>query len=761
MNEPVKIPAALRTIGTRPLRTDGTDKVTGTALFADDIHLANMLHGKTLRSPHAHARIVSIDTSKAAVFPGVQAVVTGADFPVLEHQMVNQNDAGYVDIRDISDNCMAQDKVLYDGHAVAAVAAESPHVAEQALALIDVEYELLPPLLDVRSAMAEDAPVIHAHFFPGAFIAPTEEFLPNASRLQVGTGDLEQGFAEADLIIEREYTAETVHQGYIEGHITTVNWSNKGQITVWTSSQGQFEIRDTLAAVLEVPIAIIKVVPMEVGGAFGGKERIYMDPVAALLSKKSARPVKMAMSRNEVLRATGPSPGAYIKVKIGAKSDGCLTAAHVHMAFEAGAYAGCPIFLGMMSATTRYNIPNVRIDGFDVIVNKPKTRPYRAPGGPQALFAVEQAIDELAELVQMDPIDIRIKNLTKTGDRLIPGIPCPAIDTEAVLECLRSHPHYTAPLKKPQQGRGLAYAFKFNIGATSSARISVNADGSVQLATGGPDMSGSRMTLAMQAAEALGIEVSDVSSSVGDTESVSFSRPTIGSRTTFATGIVVIDIAQEVLKEMAARAALLWEIDPEQVDVSAGTFRNILNPEQKTSFKDLAGKLDEIGGSISVSMTKTLDGMVPQAAAHLVDVAVDADTGKVDILRYTVFQDVGKAVHPDYVEGQMQGSAVQGIGMALNEEYFYDGEGHLRNASLLDYRMPTSLDLPMIDTVILESPNPSHPFGVRGCGEVSIMPAAAAIANAIYDAVGVRVYAMPMAPHKICAAIQARGSQQK
>ena len=751
---------ALRTVGTRPIRRDGIDKVTGRACFADDVHLYNMLHGKTLRSPHAHARILSIDTGAAEAYPGVHAVVTGADFPLIEHRMVSQDDAGMADIRDISDNCMAKDKVLYDGHTVAAIAADNPHGAAEAVKLIKVEYELLPPVLDVRHAMEDNAPVIHDHFFPGAFIAPTDEYLPNASRIQMGTGDLQSGFADADYILEREYASETVHQGYIEGHITTVDWSSGGQITVWISTQGQFEIKDSLAEVLEVPIANIKVIPMEVGGAFGGKERIYLEPVAALLSKKSARPVKMAMSRNEVFRATGPSPGCYIRIKIGVKSDGTLTAADLHLAYEAGAYAGGPVFLGMASATTRYNIPNIHIDGFDVIVNKPKTRPYRAPGGPQVLFAVEQVLDEMAEILDLDPIELRLKNITKTGDRLISGIPCPPIDTEALLEQVRVHPHYTAPLHKPNQGRGLAYAFKFNIGTISSARISVNTDGTVHLATAGPDMSGTRMTLAMQAAEALGIAVSDISSTVGDTESIDFSRPTIGSRTTYATGIVICEIAQEILKQMVDRAALLWEVEPERVAVSNGVFSNVSNPNQSLSFKELAERFHDTGGPICVGITRSVEGMIPQTAAQLVDVEVDPETGKVDILRYTVFQDVGKAVHPNYVEGQMQGSVVQGIGMALNEEYYYDETGRLQNASLLDYRMPTSLDVPFIDTVIVESPNPAHPYGVRGCGEVSIMPVAAAIANAINDAIGIRLNSMPMTPAKICAAVKSKAAAQ-
>jgi len=756
MNNPEPAAREFRVLGTRPVRPDGFDKVLGRALFPDDFYLPNMIHGRFLRSPHAHARIKAIDTSAAETLPGVRAVVTGADFPHIDNVMVSKGTAGMVNIGDIAANCIARDKVLYDGHAVAGVAADNPHIAEEAVNLIRVEYELLPPVMDVRGAMAADAPVIHEDSLPGAFIALTKKYLPNASRLQLGSGDLEKGFAEADVILEREFTSSTIHQGYIESHVTTVNWDASDHITVWTATQGPFNLRYHLAEVLLLPVANISVVPMEIGGAFGGKERMYLEPVAAMLSKKSGRPVKVALRRDEVLRATGPSSGTYVKVKMGARKDGTLVAADLHLAYEAGAYPGGPIFLGAIASTSRYNIPNIQINGFDVIVNKPTMRPYRAPGAAQSVFAVEQIIDELAHELNMDLIDFRMKNLTKSGDLLVAGFPCLPIDTVAMMEAVKAHPHYSAPLTGKNQGRGLAYTMWFGLGEASSAQISVNPDGSVQVLTGSPDLSGTRMTFAMQAAEALGIDVEHVTASVGGTEAIGFALPTVGSRTTYATGAVICEVAQEVLKQMSARVALLWETAPELVTVNNGVFRNKEDPDLSMSYSEMCEKLFETGGPITVHMTRSPQSFIPGIAVHLVDVEVDPETGKVDILRYTAFQDVGKAVHPDYVAGQMQGATVQGIGMALNEGYFYDAEGHLKNTSLLDYRMPTTLDVPMIETVILESPNPSHPFGVRGCGEHSIIPPAAAIANAIHDAVGVRMNSMPMAPHKVCAAIKAK-----
>ena len=751
MNKPEKIQH--RVLGSTPIRPDGLDKVTGAAKFGDDIHLQGMLHGKVLRSPHPHAVIKSIDTSKAQALPGVRAIVTGADFPKVDTVMMKIGEAGTVDMQDIADNCMAKDKVLYDGHALAAVAADNPHIAEQAVALIEVDYELLEPVMTVGAAMADGAPVLHKEFTPGSFVAPTEKTLPNASRLQIAVGDIENGFAEADVIVEREFDTETVHQGYIESHITTVRWDRDDHITVWTTTQGQFAIRDQLAAALNMPMSRIKVIPLEIGGGFGGKDQIYLDPVAAVLSKKSDRPVKMAMSRIEVLKATGPSSGTHMKVKIGAKKDGTLVAADFSGAFEAGAYPGGPVAPGTMTSITRYNIPNVKLEGFDVMVNKPKIKPYRAPGSTPSNFAVEQVIDQLARELKLDPIEFRLQNAMKAGDMLVLGFPCPPIGGVEVLQAVKDHPHYKAPLEKPNQGRGLAYGFWFGAGAVSSADIRVNSDGTVQLCTGSCDLSGTRMTLAMQAAEALGIDVEEITASIGDTESVGYTFPAVGSRTTFATGFATYEAAQKVLAQMAQRAAIIWEANVDDVEIGVGEFSHKEDPSRRLSFKELAEKLEATGGPVGAQATVSPEGVGFQTTAHLVDIEVDTDTGKVDILRYTAFQDAGKAVHPDYVAGQMQGGVVQGLGWALNEEFFYNQDGTLANASLLDYRMPTSLDVPMIDTVIIEVPNPGHPYGVRGVGEAPIIPPPGAVANAIYDAVGVRIDSLPMAPRVVMEAI--------
>ncbi len=688
--------------------------------------------------------------------PGVHAVITGDDFPVPETKIIELGEAGYVDMQDISDNCIAKGKVFYDGHVVAALAAETPHIAIEAARLIDVEYQLLPPVMTVKEAMAENATVIHETFTPGAFLARTRKVLPNAGGLTLAIGDVVKGFKECDVIIDRVFNTETVHQGYIESHVTTVTWNAEGLIEIYTSTQGQFAIRDQVAGILNIPIGKIRVIPLEIGGGFGGKDAAYLDPLAAVLSKRTGRPVRMSMRRDEVLRATGPSSGTQIRVKIGATKDGRLVAADLECAYEAGAFPGGPVGPAIMVATNRYRIPHQKIVGYDVLVNKPKIKPYRAPGAIPVNFAVETVMDELARELGLDPLEFRMMNAMATGDRMVSGLPCGKFDGKGLLEAMRKHPHYTAPKAAGTVGRGAAYAFYMHIGMQSDARVMVNTDGTVQLCTGSCDLSGTRLSLAMQLAEVFGIDVDRISASVGATDAIGYTFTSCGSRTTFATGLAVIKAGEMVLAAMRSRAALLWKVDPATIAFTDGRFHHNENEQLTMSFQELCSKLSETGGTISMSATVSPSDIGIQVAGHIVDVSVDTATGKVQLLRHTAFQDVGKAVHPGLVSGQMQGATAQGLGWALSEEYFYDHTGKLRNATLLDYRMPTALDLPMIEAVILETPNPAHPFGVRGAGEISIVPPVAAVANAIYDAVGVRPRSLPMKPSRLLDLMRSR-----
>lgn len=744
-----------RVIGTRPVRPDGVDKVTGRAIYGADVQLPRMAFGKVLRSPHAHARIRRIDTRRAEALPGVLAVITARDLPDIS-ATARLGELGDVKLRHMSSNILARDKVLYHGHAVAAVAAVNPHVAEEALQLIEVEYEVLPHVLDVLRAMEPDAPLLHDDLYTDTGGERASRPSNVAAHLIFEEGDIERGFAEADLVVEREFRTATVHQGYIEPHNAVAEWRADGFLTVWCSTQGAFPARTQLSHILQHPVSRIKVVPTEIGGGFGGKINVYLEPLAAVLSRKAGRPVKMTMDRAEVLMATGPTPGSFIRVRMGVDRDGYITAAQAWIAFEAGAFPGSPIGAGCMTVFAPYRLRNVRIDGFDVVVNKPKSAAYRAPGATAAEFAAESVVDEICRLKGIDPLEFRLKNGAREGDWRAAGPPYPRIGHIECVEAARASEHWRSPLERQgdgqrRRGRGVASGYWFNIGLTSSATGRLNPDGSVTLLEGSTDIGGTRASVAMQFAEAFGVEYEQVHPQVVDTESVGYTEVTGGSRVTYATGYAAYELAQEMKRRIREALAEIWEVPAESIHVDGNTYSA---NGRRASLREIAEMLDEAGKQITACVTVSPNSPGGAFGTHIVDVEVDPETGKVEILRYTAVQDAGTAIHPSYVEGQMQGGVAQGIGWALNEEYVYDEQGRLRNASLLDYRMPTALDLPMIETIIVEVPNPGHPFGVRGAGEVPIVPPPAAIANAIADAIGVRMCELPMSPPRLWAAIQ-------
>ena len=743
-----------KVVGTRPIRHDGTDKVTGRAKYGGDFSEAGMLHGKVLRSPHAHARIKSIDVSKALAHPGVRGVITGQDMPVAQQEDASRDE------RFTSDNIIARDKVLYKGHPVAAVAAVNPHVAETALELIDVDYEVLPPVMNVLDAMKDDAPLLHDDLTFNDLGEETDKRSNIASRFRFEQGDLEKGFAEADVIVEREFTNVAVHQGYIEPQNGAALWNSDGHVTVWTSTQGAFTARDSLASVLDMPVSKIKVVPMEIGGGFGGKIPVYLEPLAVLLSRQTGQPVKFIMGRAEVFESTGPTSGSHMRVKMGATKSGKITAAEAVLSYEAGAYPGSSVIAGGMAVFAPYDIENAVAEGYDVVVNKPKVAAYRAPGAPNAAFAGESVADEICQRLDMDPIEFRLLNASKEGTRRVDGPVFPRIGNVECLEAARDSEQYNTRLEGKHRGRGVASGFWFNIGWQSSCSIAVNADGTISLVEGSTDIGGTRTAIAMQAAEVLGIPPEDVYPSVGDTESVGYTIVTGGSRTAFATGWAAYECAQDIKKKMIERAAGIWEVPAEDTDLVDGVFQHKSDPDLKMSFTDLAAKLNNTGGPISSQVSVNPQGAGGAFSTQIADVEVDTDTGKVTILDYTVVQDAGKAIHPSYVEGQMQGGVVQGIGWALNEEYFFDAQGRMQNSSFLDYRMPISLDLPMISTVIVEAANPGHPYGVRGVGEVPIVPPMAAIANAISRALNVRLEHLPMMPALVLEALWEKNGKE-
>jgi len=728
-----------KAIGTRPVRPDGVEKVTGRANFGADLTLPGMIHGKVLRSPHAHAHIKSIDVSGALSMEGVLAAVSGTDFP-------EQTD-------DLGRNVIARDKVLYHGHAVAAVAATTPLLAEQALDAIKVDYDVLEPVLSIDQAIADGATLVNEEMHTNGDASQPASNIAAITKFE--RGDPEQGFADADVVVEGEYRIPMAHQGYIEPHACTATINEEGKITVWCSTQGHFDVRTQTAAILGTSISKVKVIASEIGGGFGGKLTVYLEPLAVKLSELSNRPVRMVMNREEVFRATGPTSATWCKAKVGAKKDGTITAATAWLAYEAGAFAGAPVGPGCMSVLAPYDLENFSIEGLDVLVNKPRVAAYRAPGAPQAMHAMECAVDDLARELGIDPIDLRLKNAADEGTQAPYGPQFPAIGLKACLEAAKEHPNYKAPVPEGC-GRGVASGFWFNIGMQSSAEVLIREDGTVTINEGSPDIGGSRASMCLMAAETLGIPYDRITAHVADTESTGYCNMTGGSRTTFATGMAVVQACEDIIAQCKERAAMTWDIDADQVDWDDGQAvpKPGVNADvDPLSLADIAKAWGRTGGPILGRASVNAQGAGAGFSVNFTDVAVDRETGKVDVKAYTAIQDAGRAIHPSYVEGQMQGGAAQGLGWALNEEYIYDDNGVMENAGFLDYRVPVASDLPMIDTQIVEVPNPTHPYGVRGVGETPITAPLAATSNAVRDALGFRVSELPFSPPRLLEAI--------
>ncbi|MDA0241184.1 MAG: xanthine dehydrogenase family protein molybdopterin-binding subunit [Proteobacteria bacterium] len=739
-------------------RADAIDKVTGRARYAADYNLPGQLVGKVLRSPHAHANIKSIDVSAAEALPGVKAVVTRDDFPdmAVEHAASGEL---MVNFKDVTRNMMAREKVLYDGHPVAAVAALSESIAKQALKLIKVDYEVLPHVIDVRDAMKDDAPILHEdQFTKGAGIEPDPSKPSNiATRMESKLGDIEAGFAAADVIFEHEYNTKAAHQGYIEPHASIANYTDGGSVEVWTGTQGHHVFRAQIAKLLQMDISKIKVTAAELGGGFGGKNNVYLEPLAVQLSKKSRRPVKMVMTRDEVFRASGPTSGTNCIVKMGCTKDGKITAAQATLNYQSGAFAGSSLPLATITVFTRYDLENVLVVGHDVTCNRPKVAAYRAPGAPMIAFGVEQVVDEMAEAIGMDPIDFRLKNAAKEGTQTHFGPKLGPIGYIETLEAAKAHAHMKEPLG-PNQGRGVATGFWFTIGNDTSATLNIGEDGTASLIFGTVDVTGGmRSAFAMIVAEELGIPFEKVRTAVGDTSALGFNFMTAGSRGTAAGSMATVKATRDAIGRACEIAARKWEIDTDQVVWEDGHARpagSNVGDFEPLSLAQLAKEATFYGGTIAGHAEINVAMGGPGFGTHMVDVDVDRRTGLVKVLRYSIFQDAGKAIYPKFIEGQFQGGAVQGIGMALNEEYIYNDKGVMSNPGFLDYRVPVASDVPNINTEIIEVPNPDHPYGVRGIGEVPIIPPLAAIANAIYHAVGVRMRDHPLSPPKVLKALE-------
>jgi xanthine dehydrogenase molybdenum-binding subunit len=747
-----------RVIGRKTPKVDAVEKVTGRAQFGADVPLPRLLVGKVLRSPHAHARIRRIDTSKAAALPGVRAIITGNDLPTVIPGTPGGSGRATALECYLSHEVMARDRVLFHGHAVAAVAATSSDIAEEALDLIQVEYEPLPHVLDPVEAMQPDAVRLHDDLYTQT--ATGKSAIPSniAEHLEMGRGDVEQGFAAADVVVERTFRTQTVHQGYIEPDSETAWVREDGSVIVWANTQTTFTQRHELAVLLDLPLSRIRVVPTEVGGAFGGKETVRVSALCVVLSRKTGLPVRITLSREEVLRATGPGSATVSTIRVGARKGGTITAIRARLIYDAGAFPGGPLRSAIRRVFSHYRTPNLKIDAYDVVTNKPHVAAYRAPGGTPTNFALESVIDEVGEALHLEPLAFRLQNVSRPGDPMPDGVILPSVSLTAILQQVQRHPCWTTPLMGPNQGRSIALGLWTNPGGTTSCHLTLNADGSVTLVLGTVDLSATRTSLAMVAAEALGLDLEDVRVVVGDTDMVAYSGASAGDKVTYVTSKAIIKASDELLTQLKGRAAEALEASPQDIVYARKRFWVQGSPARGIGLEDIAQRTVRSGGAVmgygSASETFSSVALAPNAAAHVVDVEVDRDTGQVKIVRYTTFQDVGVCVNPDQVEGQMQGGATQGIGWGLSETYLVDDTGAVRNANLLDYRLPSSLDVPYIATNVVEVPSSDHPYGIRAVGQVPIVPPAAALANAIYRATGVRLRELPMTAERLYRAMK-------
>ena len=747
----------LKIVGTNPIKHDGWDKVTGAAKFSSDIVLPGMLVGKVLRSPHAHAIIKSIDTSEAEKLPGVKSVVTRSDFPEIKEG---------TPFGDMTRMVIAREKVYHEGHAVAAVAATSESIAKRALKLIKVEYEVLPHVIDPVEAMKPDAPVLHSYMrTKGAKPGDPRVWADKASnvveRYELGVGDIAKGFAEAEVVVEHFYDTKPMHQGYIEPQSCVATASEEGEIELWCCTQAPFVYRDRLSEILKMDSSKIKVQQSELGGGFGGKTAFYAEPIAIQLARKARRPVKITFTRSEVFRGTGPVSGTQSRIKIGCRKDGTITAAEAELVFQTGPYSGSAFTNAPQAMFTRYDLPNVKTVSYEVVSNRPKVASFRAPCVPQVVFGVEDVMSELAAKIGMDQIEFRLKNAMADGATTIYAEKFGKIGFIETLEAAKNCEHYKSPVPKGC-GRGISTGFWFNRGGETSSSLQVAPDGSVTITLGTADVAGSRISISMMVAEELGIPVDKVRAVLADTHQLGFNRVTAGSRTTFSQGVVLVDCSRKVIKEMGARAARIWKVPEEGVTFEDGMFRPAstnVGEFKPLSIAEIAKQTTNTEGPIAARSDMNVTGAGPGFGCHIVDVKVDEETGFTEIVRYTVVEDAGKAIHPLQVEGQFQGGAVQGIGWALNEEYIFGTDGKMQNPGFLDYRMPVASDVPNIDTIIVEVPNPKHPYGLRGVGEVPVVPTMAAIANAIGDAIGIRPRSLPMSPPRLLELLKQKGGK--
>jgi CO/xanthine dehydrogenase Mo-binding subunit len=770
MSTVMKTTRDVRGVGLSIPRADGAEKVTGRVQYVADIKPKGLLHAKLLRSPHAHARIVKIDVSRARALPGVRAVLTAADIPELKRKAPTRAHA-----------VLAIDRTVFAGQPVAAVAADELAIAEEALDLIDVQYEVLAAAVDPLQSLKPGSPPVadagteadasEALAHSAVAMAKSEEASGKAVNVSqtasVKRGDVAKGFAESDVIVEKTYRVPMVHQGYLEPHAVLAEWDNQGQLTLWASTQGSFNTRSEVADVLGIDENRIKVIPVECGGGFGGKIRALCEPITAILARATKRPVRYVMTRREELEAGMPAPQVIIRLKTGVKRDGTLMALEGETVLESGAFSGTVLAVSAVFIGSLYRWPAFDIKGSEVLTHKPSVAAYRAPVAPQTIFAIDSQMEQLAHALGQDPVEFRARHLSHPGEPMVNNQPWASNGAHQVLQKIAEHPLWKDRAKwKATSGnghglRGTGFALGGWLGGLqpTSATVKLNPDGTLAVLTGQVDIAGTNIALAQIASTAFGVDIEKVKITTGDTDVAPVTGLSAGSKTIYTVGVAVMQAAQNARQQALEIAAGELEAAVQDLEIVDGRVTVRGMPDKGVTLAQIGKK-----GNLYMSKVEPVIGVAhpaftqqaPAFAAELARVEVDPDTGEVTLHEFVIVQDVGKAINPLAVEGQMQGGAVQSLGIALSEQLDYDDQGRLRNPSLLDYRKLTAADLPNLETIIVEVPSPAGPFGARGVGEPPIVPAPAAIANAIEDATGCRLTHLPLTPEKIALAIAAR-----
>jgi CO/xanthine dehydrogenase Mo-binding subunit len=747
------MPETRSTIGRSIPRVDGPQKVTGLTRFAGDLNLPGTTHARLVVSPHPHARITRIDTRAAAAVPGVVRVFTGKDLPLPKPDPASRNRAP-----------LAIERAIFNGHPVVAVVAETEAIAEDAAALVEVEYEELPAAVDPALAMRPDAPRVREHAGGGSAEelamhgadptaqAADDHRAPNvASTLAFDRGDVAAGFAAAHEIHEARYTTSMLHQGYLEPRAAVASVDPLGQVTVWTATQALFFTRSEVAQALGLPDHQVRVVAMPLGGGFGGKF-VLLEPLAAALAVAVRRPVSLVLSRTEEFLATTPAPQSSIEVKLGATRDGTLTALQARVIFDAGAYPGAPLSIACLMLGGYYRVPNLDIRGWEVLTHKPGSGAYRAPGAVQATFAIEGAMDALARRLGLDPLELRLKNAVDEGDPLPNGVPWPRMGMRACLTRLAEvartrRARATASPPGVRRGTGIAIGGWLGGIEPASAVCRMNHDGSVTVVVGTVDMSGTNTTLTQIAAEAIGIPIERVQVVNGDSDAAPYAGASGGSKITYTVGAAVKAAAEDARRQVLAIAADRLEAAAEDLEIVDAHVRVRGMPDRKLPLAKLAALSMEFGGRhrpVFGHGSTAITARAPAFAAHLAEVEVDEATGRVRVVDHVVVQDVGRALNPAEIEGQIRGAVAQGIGWALLERMAYDEQGHLLSATLMDYALPGVGAVPRIEPILVEVPSEAGPFGAKGVGEPPVIGAGAAIANAVADATGRAITDFPI-----------------